>query len=223
MDMDNENSATGYPGRAFRIRLIIPRSYKYIWCFNPYCSGITAVGHLQALETKENKGFQSLLFWNYRCGRSLSRRSSSIRWLFQSLLFWNYRCGAMQLNQMLITIEVSILIVLELPLWGVKLLFNISAILSFNPYCSGITAVGSASGAEPTYSSKFQSLLFWNYRCGLGFCRNSTPIQKFQSLLFWNYRCGPHFFMILVNPIHCFNPYCSGITAVGIKSLVYNP
>ena len=94
--------------------------------------------------------------------------------------------------------EVSILIVLELPLWPFKIIWTECLV------------------------GLFQSLLFWNYRCG--YRReliHITPEGQFQSLLFWNYRCGKIFGIALKSSFYSFNPYCSGITAVALR--LYNP
>ena len=134
--------------------------------FNPYCSGITAVADLHTQSNPLPIWFQSLLFWNYRCGDKMSE--TDLKVVIVSILIvlelplW-LSDGEILLNGVR---GVSILIVLELPLWLPQNAGGHSAAGSFNPYCSGITAVAPTSDDASITVEMFQSLLFWNYRCG---------------------------------------------------------
>ena len=88
---------------------------------------------------------------------------------FQSLLFWNYRCG------------------LRPPLYS-------QPVLCFNPYCSGITAVARPIMMIINRYLKVSILIvlelpLWRLVDDQG----GDISGVFQSLLFWNYRCGSIF------------------------------
>ena len=129
--------------------------------------------------------FQSLFYWNL-LSYLLYRSKASYFEQFQSLFYWNL-LSYYQVEHLFEKNElVSILVLLEPPLilhflppaiWYVP----VSILVLLEP-----PLIRAALGVSDLFSSKFQSLFYWNllsYAIGIS---QVYAQEKFQSLFYWN-------------------------------------